>query len=89
MDGSQPGSPVRGISQANELEWVAISFSSGSSQPRDQTHVSFISCSAGGFFITEPPGKPQLPAYYSPLPLPWATTSVFSAVSVSLFLVCG
>ena len=29
------------------LEWVAYSFSSGSSQPRDQTRVS---CTAGGFF---------------------------------------
>ena len=34
------GSSVHGISQARILEWVAISSSSGSSQPRDQTHVS-------------------------------------------------
>ena len=31
MDGSQPGSSVHGISQARILEWVAISFSRGSS----------------------------------------------------------
>ena len=37
-----PGSSVYGISQAWILEWVAISFSRGSSQPRDQTHVSCI-----------------------------------------------
>ena len=49
MDCSTPGSPVPGISQARILEWVAISFSRGSSQPRDWTHV---------FFTTEPPGKP-------------------------------
>ena len=34
---SPPGSSVHGILQARILEWVAISFSRGSSQPRDQT----------------------------------------------------
>ena len=33
-----------GISQARILEWVAISFSRGSSRPRDQTPVSCVSC---------------------------------------------
>ena len=42
MDCSLPGSSVRGISQAGILEWVAISFSKGSSQSRDQTQVSCI-----------------------------------------------
>ena len=37
-----PGFSVQ-ISQARILEWVAISFSRGSSQPRDQTHISCIS----------------------------------------------
>ena len=36
-------SSVHGTSQAKTLEWVAISFSRGSSQPRNQTHVSCIS----------------------------------------------
>ena len=54
MDSSLPGS-VRGISQARIPDWVAISFSSGSSQPMDLSHVS---CIDGGFFTTEPPGKP-------------------------------
>ena len=49
LDGSLPGSPVPGILQARILEWVAISFSRGSSRPRDQTHISWV---AGGFFIT-------------------------------------
>ena len=40
MDCSLPGSSVHGILQAKILEWVAISFSRGSSQPRDQTWVS-------------------------------------------------
>ena len=48
MDCSLPGSPVHGILQARILEWVAISFSRGSFQPRDQTQVS---CIAGRFFI--------------------------------------
>ena len=55
VDCSPPSSSVHGISQANILEWVVISFSSGSYQPRNWTHVF---CIAGGFFTTEPPGKP-------------------------------
>ena len=43
MDHSPPGSCVHGILQARILEWVAISFSRGSSQPKDQTHVSYVS----------------------------------------------
>ena len=50
-----PGSFVRGSSQVRILEWVAISFSRGTSQPGDQTRVY---CIAGGFFTTEPSGKP-------------------------------
>ena len=37
MDGSLQSSSIHGISQVKILEWVAISFSRGSSQPRDQT----------------------------------------------------
>ena len=55
MDYSPPGSSVHGILQARILEWVAISCSRGSSQPRDQTCVCCISCTAGGFFTAEPP----------------------------------
>ena len=42
MDCSLPGSSVHGIFQAIVLEWIAISFSSGTSQPRDGTQVSCI-----------------------------------------------
>ena len=42
MDSSLPGSTVHGIFQARILEWAAISFSRGSSQPRDRTPVSCI-----------------------------------------------
>ena len=51
MDYSPPASSVYGVSQARILEWVAISFSRGSSQPRDQNSVS---CIANGFFTSEP-----------------------------------
>ena len=47
MDCSPPGSFVHGILQAKILEWVAIVFSRGSSQPRDQT---WVSCIADRFF---------------------------------------
>ena len=40
MDCSLPGSSVHGVFQAMVLEWIAISFSSGSSEPRDRTWVS-------------------------------------------------
>ena len=42
MDCSLPGSSIHGIFQARVLEWIAISFSRGSSQPRDRTQVSYI-----------------------------------------------
>ena len=42
MDGNLPGSAVHGIFQARILEWAAISFSRGSSQPKDQSQVSCI-----------------------------------------------
>ena len=44
MDCSPPGSSVHGILQARTLEWAAIASSRGSSPPRDQTCVSYISC---------------------------------------------
>ena len=47
MDCSPPGSSVHEIFQARILEWLAISFSRGSSQPRGGTRVT---CTAGRFF---------------------------------------
>ena len=44
MDCNLPGSSVHGILQAKILEWVAMSSSRGSSQPWDQTLVSYVSC---------------------------------------------
>ena len=40
------------ISQARIMEWVAISSSRGSSQPKDWIHISWGSCIAGEFFFT-------------------------------------
>ena len=44
MDFSLLGSPVHGILQARIPEWVAISFYRGTFRPKDQTHVSYVSC---------------------------------------------
>ena len=64
-----PGFSVHGILQARILEWVAIPFSRGSYQPRDQTQVS---CTAGRFFTIwatrEAPEWQVLK--YSPIQLP-------------------
>ena len=53
MDCSLPGSSIQSISQARILEWVAIAFSGGSSQPRDWTWVPCIVCK---FLAIEPLG---------------------------------
>ena len=42
IDCSPPGSSIQGIFQTRVLDWVAISFSRGSSWPRDWTQVSHI-----------------------------------------------
>ena len=57
MDRGPPGSSVYGNIQARILEWVAISFSRGSTWTRDQTHVF---CIIGTFFTSELPGKSLL-----------------------------
>ena len=44
MNCSPPGSSVYEILQERIPEWVAMPFSRGSSWPRDQTHVSYVSC---------------------------------------------
>ena len=54
-----PDSSIHGIFQARILEWVAISFSWGSSQPRDQTCVSVSPALAGKFFTSWATGKPR------------------------------
>ena len=56
-DCSPPGSSVHGIFQARVLEWVAISFSQGSSQPRDRTRSPALQTDV---LPSEPPGQATL-----------------------------
>ena len=85
MDWSPLGSSIHQIFQTRILEWVAISFSRGSSWPRDQT---WVSCIAGRFFTIwatreawPRPYKPGFPslsrqkAYHDTL---WEGASQFS-----------
>ena len=51
---SPPGSSVHGTSQARILEWVAISFSRGSSPPRDQRRFPAVQADS---LPSEPQGK--------------------------------
>ena len=60
MDCGPLGSSVHAISQARMLEWVAISYSRGSSQPRDKPESPAL---AGVFFTTEPAGSPSAKVY--------------------------
>ena len=54
MDWGTPGSSIHRISQVRIQEWVAISFSRGSSQLRDRTHDScLISYIVGRFSTSE------------------------------------
>ena len=54
-DCSLPGSFVHGILQARILEWVAISFSRGSSQPATEPQTPALQAIS---LPSEPPGKP-------------------------------
>ena len=83
MDCSPPGSSVYGTLEARILGWVAISFSRGSSQPRDQRDASpAFPALAGGFFTIEPRGKPpDLGQGFSP--------STLLAFGGQLTLCCG
>ena len=51
---SPPGSSVHGILQARILAWVATPSSRGSSSPRDQTHICYVSCTCRQFFSNHP-----------------------------------
>ena len=61
MDCSPPGSSVHGMLQARILEWVAISFTRGSSQPKDPTGVFCLLHWQAGSLALAPPGKLQVP----------------------------
>ena len=59
MDCSPLGSSVHEIFPARLLEWVAISFSKGSSPTKDGTHVSCASCLTGEFFTADLGERPE------------------------------
>ena len=65
MNCSPPGASVHGILQARILEWIVISFSRGSFQPRDQIRVSHI---VGRFFTMFNIGGVLLVAQLCPTP---------------------
>ena len=67
VDVSLPGSSVHGIPQARILTWVAIPFSRGSSQPRDRTHLSYVSKTGWQvlYLPLVPPGNAPGGPYYS------------------------
>jgi len=77
MHCSPPGSSVHGFSQARILEWVAISFSRGSSWPRDQT---WVPCTTGRFFTDWATREAQMITCLngiSVLLIPWFLCSKF------------
>ena len=59
MDCSPSGPSIHGILQTRLLEWVAMPPSRGSSQPRDQIHLSYVFCIGMLFFTIKPPEKPR------------------------------
>ena len=69
IDGSPLGSSVPRILQARILEWVAISFSRRSSQPRMETRSPALQADS---LPAEPPGKPKDSLVtYKPYLQPW------------------
>ena len=64
MDCSPPASSVHGILQAKILEWVAMASSRGSSQSRDWTRISYISCFGRQILYHQlHPGSPYIYVY--------------------------
>ena len=64
MHYSQLGFSVHGVFQARILDWVAISYCKGSSQPRDRTCISYVYLHwQVDSLPLAPPGKPQRLAF--------------------------
>ena len=61
VDCSLPGFFVHGILQARILEWFTISFSRGSSQPRDGTRISHIVGRCLNLWATREVNRVQIP----------------------------
>ena len=79
MDCSLPGSFVHGILQARIPEWVAVSFSRGSSAPRDRTQVSCIA----NRFLTIWATREALCLLFWLFPIPLLNTSSSNVLGVS------
>ena len=60
IDCNPPGSSVHGVLQARILEWVAMPSSRESSQPRDRTPISSVSCIGRGFLTASATWEAQL-----------------------------
>ena len=93
--GSMGFSSVHGILQARILEWVAISFSRGSSWSRDQTHTSCVFCIGRQIILPIPETKTwSLPCVQCPdllcQGLPSCLSTVFQSLSYLSFytLIC-
>ena len=84
LDYSLPGSSVHGIFQARMMQWFAVPFSRGSSQPRDQTHISRVSCIDRWILYCWAPGEALLkltwPVFYVETVLLLLLLSHFSRV---------
>ena len=76
--------PSTGLFQARVLEWVAISFSRGSSQPRDQTQVSCIAGRRFTVWATRQAPNRQNPSPTSAKTPPPGHTSIFTEEVVSV-----
>ena len=83
-----PHASVRGVFQARVLEWVALSFSRGSSWPRDGTGISCISCLDRP---TGTPGKPmeKILAFYNVYSNSFPQVAFFLVILPMLFLLYG
>ena len=79
---SPPGFSVHGIFQARIPERVTISYSRGSSRPREQTHVPCIPALAGNSVPLVIPGKSSVKS--DELPITWETSLVRQDVSCFL-----
>ena len=84
MNYCPPGSSVHGILQARILEWVSVSSSRGSSQPRDWTCVSYISSTFVSWKLSQPVSLPIHPL--GPVVLATGVSSLIWVLLVSLMV---
>ena len=77
MDSTPPGSSVSGILQARILEWVAMPSSRESSQPRDQTCISYVFCIGRWvLYHLRHQGSPIIPIFHKSSQISQILTSV-------------